>query len=258
MFARYVAIGDSQTEGLDDPDGRGGFIGWADRLAGHLAVANPDVRYANLAVRGRRTQQIRDQQLAPAIAMRPDLATVMSGVNDLRRRDFDPRRVAGLIEDMIARLQDAGAHVATCTFPDMGSGIPFGSGMSSRIRDLNEHIRAAAERQGATLVDFERLPVSTDHRLWSEDRIHANTVGHTRIAAAFAHGLAVPGVDERWRDPFPAAPPAPAFRRVSGDARWVGRYVLPAAVRHLRGRSSGDGITAKRPTLEPVMPRPAG
>ena len=31
-FERYVAIGDSTAEGLDDPDGRGGYRGWANRL----------------------------------------------------------------------------------------------------------------------------------------------------------------------------------------------------------------------------------
>jgi lysophospholipase L1-like esterase len=79
MFARYVAIGDSQTEGLNDSDGRGGFIGWADRLARHLATANPDVLYANLAVRGRVTRQIHEERLAPAIVLQPDLITVMAG-----------------------------------------------------------------------------------------------------------------------------------------------------------------------------------
>ena len=32
-FRRFVAIGDSTTEGMDDPDGSGGYRGWADRLA---------------------------------------------------------------------------------------------------------------------------------------------------------------------------------------------------------------------------------
>jgi lysophospholipase L1-like esterase len=40
---RYVALGDSFTEGLSDPDPErpGGYRGWADRLAGHLAAASP-------------------------------------------------------------------------------------------------------------------------------------------------------------------------------------------------------------------------
>src|ERR1700677_4151624 len=53
-FERYVAIGDSATEGLGDPVGPGGFRGWADRLAERLAKTNPTVQYANVAVRGRR------------------------------------------------------------------------------------------------------------------------------------------------------------------------------------------------------------
>ena len=49
-FLRYVAIGDSTTEGLEDPypDGSG-YRGWADRLAERMAQASPGLLYANLA-----------------------------------------------------------------------------------------------------------------------------------------------------------------------------------------------------------------
>ncbi|HEY3535412.1 MAG TPA: SGNH/GDSL hydrolase family protein, partial [Pedococcus sp.] len=56
VWHRYVAIGDSFTEGMSDPDPSrpGAFLGWADRLAGHLSqLAGGDFTYANLAVRGR-------------------------------------------------------------------------------------------------------------------------------------------------------------------------------------------------------------
>ena len=75
-YARYVAIGDSQTEGLLDGDEISGYRGWADRLAGQLAAASPGLLYANLAVRGRLAAQVRDAQLGPALELRPDLATV--------------------------------------------------------------------------------------------------------------------------------------------------------------------------------------
>ena len=53
-FTRYVAIGDSSTEGLDDPDGTGGYHGWANRLAARVAAARKSpLLYANLAIRGR-------------------------------------------------------------------------------------------------------------------------------------------------------------------------------------------------------------
>ena len=41
-FRSYVALGDSSTERLMDPDGAGGYRGWADRLAQHLADAQPE------------------------------------------------------------------------------------------------------------------------------------------------------------------------------------------------------------------------
>ena len=49
-YQRFVALGDSCTEGLDDllPDGR--YRGWADRVASVLD--GPGFRYANLGVRG--------------------------------------------------------------------------------------------------------------------------------------------------------------------------------------------------------------
>ena len=54
-WRRYVATGDSFTEGLSDPAGDGDhWRGWADRLAESLArLAGPDAgfEYANLAIR---------------------------------------------------------------------------------------------------------------------------------------------------------------------------------------------------------------
>ncbi len=52
-FKRYVAIGDSSTEGLQDPDGAGGYHGWANRLAERVAQAQGGLLYANLGVRGK-------------------------------------------------------------------------------------------------------------------------------------------------------------------------------------------------------------
>src|SRR5690349_20830565 len=90
VFHRYVAIGDSSTEGLDDPDGRGGYRGWANRLADLIAQRqDAPLLYANLAVRGLTTSQIRETQLAPALALRPDLVTLFCGTNDVVRRRFD-------------------------------------------------------------------------------------------------------------------------------------------------------------------------
>jgi len=51
-ISSFVAIGDSFTEGLHDPDPAGGYLGWADRVAGTLSERRSGFRYANLAIRG--------------------------------------------------------------------------------------------------------------------------------------------------------------------------------------------------------------
>src|SRR5262245_61561497 len=109
-YLRYVALGDSQTEGLGDGDDSTGLRGWADRLAERLAAGNPGFQYANLAVRGRLAGQVHAEQLAPALALRPDLATVVAGVNDLLRRRFDADEVGGHLEAMFAALTAQGAR----------------------------------------------------------------------------------------------------------------------------------------------------
>ncbi len=117
-FSRYVALGDSQTEGVGDGDDVTGLRGWADRLAEHMARHHSGLLYANLAVRGRLAGQVHAEQLAPALALRPDLATVVAGVNDLLRPRFDADEVAGHLEAMFAALTARGTRVATLTFPD--------------------------------------------------------------------------------------------------------------------------------------------
>jgi len=185
-FERYVAIGDSSTEGLDDPDGAGGYRGWADRLAESLAAAQGSVLYANLGVRGKTTREIAAEQLPAALAMRPDLATVFSGTNDVTARRFDAAAVASDVERMQAMLAGAGATVLTFTLPDLTPVMPLARGLAPRVRALNEAIRTACARTGATLLDFAAYPVASDARLWSDDRLHANAAGHARIAAALA------------------------------------------------------------------------
>ncbi|GAA0227254.1 SGNH/GDSL hydrolase family protein [Actinomadura nitritigenes] len=252
-YLRYVAVGDSQTEGLNDGDELTGYRGWADRLAELLAAQDAGVRYANLAVRGRLAAGVRAEQTEAALALRPDLVTVMAGMNDLVRPGFDARAVAAELEAMLAAFTGAGARVVTFTFPDVAKIAPLVRHLRPRVVDLNERIRTAAGRHGALVVDTFPHPVTTDPRLWSPDRIHASPLGHARIAAAAAHALGLPGGDTSWSAALPPLPPVPPLRRAGTEAAWAGRFLGPWVVRRLRGRSSGDGRTAKRPRLEPVV-----
>lgn len=251
-FERYVALGDSSTEGLDDPDGRGGFRGWANRLAEQVAAAHGPLLYANLGVRGRTTREIRDEQLAPALAMGPDLATLFSGTNDVIARRFDAAAFGVDARAMQSALIAAGATLLTFTLPDLTPVMPLARVLAARVARLNATLRAVSRDTGAVLVDLAAYRVAGDWRLWSEDRLHANAVGHARIAAALAEALGLPGTDDAWSRPLPGSVRRGPVPRIKAEMAWVGRHAVPWAWRHLRGRSSGDGRAAKRPRLEPV------
>jgi len=215
MWQRYVAIGDSSTEGLDDPDGSGGFRGWADRLAEHIARHQGGLEYANLAVRGRATAQIMAEQLPVALSLRPDLVTVVAGMNDLMRPAFDPVAVAAEVGTMFAALVQQGATVLSFTLPDPTPNMPFAWWLRSRVASLNDELLAIGDRVGVIMVDVGGFCHASDPRLWSDDRLHGNDAGHALVAQALAHGLGLPGADASWADPLPAVPPR-GLARVSG------------------------------------------
>ncbi|MGW3625258.1 SGNH/GDSL hydrolase family protein [Streptomyces sp. NPDC000880] len=256
-YLRYVALGDSQTEGLGDGDDTVGLRGWADRLAEHLAAVNLGLRYANLAVRGRVAGQVRTEQLGPALALRPDLATVVAGVNDLLRPRFNAAEVAGHLEEMFAALTAAGAHVVTLTFPDVGKIAPLARPIRSRVFDLNTHIRAAAARHGVAVAETAQQAVATDTRLWSADRLHASPLGHERIAAAVAQAIHLPGSDDAWTLPLPPQAVPAGWQAAGAELRWAAAFLGPWLGRRLRGQSSGEGRTAKRPQLLSLSATPA-
>ncbi|WP_055598319.1 SGNH/GDSL hydrolase family protein [Streptomyces aureus] len=258
QYVRYVALGDSQTEGVGDGDDITGLRGFADRLAERIATVSPEVRYANLAIRGRLAGQVRAEQLGPALALRPDVATVVAGVNDLLRPRFDPDETAAHVEAMFAALTSTGAHVATVTIPDITRIAPIARPVAPRIAALNDRIRLAAARHGVALAETSPHAAATDRRLWAADRLHASPLGHDRISAALAHALGLPGSDDSWT--LELAPDtdaaAGAVRTAAAELRWAAGFLGPWLVRRLRGRSSGDGRAARRPELLPVAMPP--
>jgi lysophospholipase L1-like esterase len=253
VYSRYVALGDSQTEGIGDGDEIRGYRGWADRLAARLAEHNPELRYANLAVRGKLAAEVHAEQLAPALALEPDLATVVAGLNDLLRPRVDVAAVVGHLEAMFAALTGAGATVATVTFPNLGKITPLARPLLPRVIAFNAAIRAAAARHEVRVVDAFPVEVTTDARIWSADRIHATPRGHALIADSMAHVLELPDSDDSWTHALPALPRPGALRTVATELRWIASFAGPWVARRIRGVSSGTGRVAKRPDLGPVV-----
>ena len=260
--ASFVAIGDSFTEGLNDAAPGGGYRGWADRLAGLIAVEHPGLRYANLAVRGKLIRQIVAEQVPAAVAMSPGLVSLAAGGNDIIRPGGDPDTLAEIFDSAVARLRASGAAVLMFTGADL-VGFPVMRLLRGRIAAYNMHLRSIADARGCYLVDLWSMRFLRELSAWSPDRLHLTSQSHQRVALRACEVLGVP-VTEDWRrspadaDFRPLAATAaargPWLAARREDARWAREYLAPWVNRRLHGTSSGDGVTAKRPALTPVSP----
>lgn len=250
-WRRFVAIGDSFTEGVGDPEpaAPNGFRGWADRVAEVLSQQVDDFAYANLAIRGRLIGQIVDEQVEPAIALKPDLVTFSAGGNDVIRPGADPDAVAQLFEDAVVRLSSEGATVVVFTGIDTNF-TPVFRGIRGRVAIYNENIRAIASTYDCIVADQWALKEVQDMRFFDDDRLHYNALGHHEVARMVLRALNVPNdLQPMQPDPFP--------RRTWREARavdlvWAREYLVPWVLRRLRHQSSGDTVTAKRPEALPV------
>jgi lysophospholipase L1-like esterase len=87
--------------------------------------------------------------------------------------------VAGHLESIFEALTGLGTRVVIFGFPNPGLVVPAARGLTGRTRDFNARVREAAGRHGVTVVDLSAYPVCADPRLWSADRLHLSTLGHT-------------------------------------------------------------------------------
>ncbi|HET7305045.1 MAG TPA: SGNH/GDSL hydrolase family protein [Segeticoccus sp.] len=254
---RYVALGDSFTEGMSDPDPArpDAWIGWADRLAAHLsqraARAGEEFGYANLAVRGRLLRDVVGPQTDAALALGPDLVSIVGGGNDILRPRADIDALAGQLEDAVARLRATGADVLMAT-PTDPKDAPLVKVTRGRVATYIAHIWSIAARHGAFVLDQWGMTALQDWRMWAEDRIHMTSEGHRRVALNAFQALGFTPDDVEWSTPLPPAPPIGRRQAAAANARWARQYVGPWVQRRLRGTSSGDRVTAKRPQLLPI------
>ncbi|MFC8041519.1 SGNH/GDSL hydrolase family protein [Paenarthrobacter sp. NPDC057355] len=253
---RYVAIGDSFTEGVGDPSKvlPNGVRGWADRVAEKLAKAQPGWEYANLAVRSKRLRHIIDEQLQPAIDMEPTLITLYAGGNDILDFGTDMEALLDDYELLVARLRETGATVVLFTGFDVKVSAvlePF----KKRNTLYNERVRGIASKYGALLVDYWCFDAYKDSRMWSPDRLHMSKAGHKYLAAQVLDHLDIPHKisPKEWE------PPTRLTLREweRRQRRWVNDWVVPLFGRKLRGVTLGDSLQPRWP--QPVkVPRKGG
>ncbi|XAS67240.1 SGNH/GDSL hydrolase family protein [Micrococcaceae bacterium Sec5.7] len=249
---RYVALGDSFTEGVGDKDLRlpNDCRGWADRVAEELARHDPRTSYANLALRGRRLEQIVQEQLQPALALEPTLVSFYAGGNDLLMARLDLDALMQKYEAAVDRLTGSGARVLLFT----GYNVPLSpvlEPLKLRTAVYNRHVRRIAAKHGAPLVDYWCFEDFRDPRMWAPDRLHMSTAGHRYMAKKVLEVLGAPHT--LTSTDFPALRPRARIEMMLDDAAWLRRDAAPWISRRFRGVTSGDGLSARWPGLMPVV-----
>lgn len=245
---RYVALGDSFTEGVgdDDPTRPNGVRGWADRVAEQLGAADPCFGYANLAIRGKKLRQILAEQVDAAVELKPTLVSIYAGANDILRPRIDIDNLLVEYDDAIAKLRAAGAAVVMFTGFDARGSKVFNT-TRGRTAIYNELVRGIAGDHGALLVDYWRFSEYYDWGMWAQDRMHMSAAGHANMAKRVLdvlehdHSIDVP--------PMTPVPELNGVDAIRANARWFREYAGPWVVRRVTGKSSGDGLKPKYPQL---------
>ncbi len=250
-FHRYVALGDSFTEGIGDPHpaSLSGLRGWADRTASHLARLEPDFGYANLAVRGRTIDDLLTDQLDTALLLEPDLVTVYAGMNDLLRLRTDVDALMARYAEGLKALTQTGAVVLTFTAADLGT-VPVFRRLRGRAAIYNELLRAVCDDLGLLLVDFWRCAEFRDARLWDRDRVHLSPLGHLVMAARVLDALGV--AHSLTPDPVTALGDPPPAAHLRANLRWAAGFAAPWLLRRVRRLTPGAGVQPKSTTLQRV------
>jgi len=239
-MTQFVALGDSITVGIGDPvrparkagrPDRGDEVdgatltqlpapatavtgtqppwrGWAALLAEGLREPGLHI----LAASGACAADVERDQLPRALELRPDIASVIIGVNDTLRSNFDADRVAGSAGRTVEALRSAGAAVLTMRLPDPGRmlGLPgvLARPLARRAGQINQIMDVVADRYGTLHFDAANDAATYDPRMWAVDRLHPSERGHRLIARRFHAMIEAAGLPVGPEpDPEPTNPP---------------------------------------------------
>lgn len=250
QYNRFIALGDSMTEGMQDEIINGKYRGWADRVADVMSDHYEDFSYANLAIRGKLVRQVHDEQVPVAVGLVNGPSTIISfhaGANDVLRPNYDPAKTIDSYNSAVDTIIKSGATLMLfCVMEDTGKKNKTAQIWQERFAIFNENVRQKANSVGAMLFDPNQDEFWRDNRFIHTDRLHLNAEGHRRVAQAVLARLNLPH-DLDWRTPLPPEVPMTPLEKTQVNLHWFGAYAVPWMIRRARRRSSGDGRTAKYP-----------
>ncbi|KXY07648.1 lipase [Bacillus wiedmannii] len=192
MWKRFVAIGDSFTEGIGDEVEGIALKSWVDHF---VQLCENDIEYANFAKRGLVTKEIRSQQLEKALTFNPDLVSLIAGANDVLKGRWNHQEYKNEMEFMIDTLSKTDADIIIANLPDFTVRLPISSEkkqvLKEQLLEANEIILSLSREYKLHHVDFWNHHLVNDNTLWSTDLIHPNSKGYVKVAELIFSSLPV-------------------------------------------------------------------
>jgi len=251
VFQRLIVCGDSYSEGMTDEVIDGKYRGWADRVADVMTEARADFTYVNLAIRGKLLAQVAEDQVPIALTFvtgKETLVTFHAGANDALRPGYQASIAISVYQDAVRLIAKSGATVMLFTVLERTGNKGKGAELwEKRFSEFNRGVREVGAQVGAIVVDANQETFFSDRRFLAFDRLHLNGEGHNRCAQAVLERIGLP-FDPAWRTPLPPAKKIPWVLEKGVTVAWFVIFALPWIYRRLRGKSSGDGRSAKYPT----------
>ncbi len=252
-YTRFIALGDSFTEGMQDEKVNDQYRGWADRVAEALASQTPGFTYLNLAVRGKLVGQVIDDQIPVALKWIEGPSTLVSfhaGANDLLRPSYDLNVVLPRYREAIKVIAATGCQLMVFTAIErVAKSGKMQEIWVERFSAFNKNVREMAAQYNAIVLEATNDPDIGGRRFLDKDRLHLNSAGHHRVAQGVLQKIGGPH-DPHWREDLPPLPRRSFFAKVYDDVRWFLTFLIPWMSRRIRGVSSGDGRSPKH--VEPI------
>jgi len=254
-YVRFAALGDSATYGIGDRASHR-FRGWA-RLLRDAIATDHDVSFCNFARPGATAADLRNSQLGDALEHRPQLASLIVGLNDTMRSAWDPKKLRSDLLHSANSLAEQGATLMTVRFHDhsrvFGVPRPLGGPLRQRIDLLNDVYEEIHATHSGLQVDLGQHPRVYDREFWSFDRLHPSELGHRALAHEFSALLEEHGLTFE----------SPALELDGDPTTWVGElrsFVIegvPWMARRVRdlGPSLGRGALHMARRGSPTSPR---
>jgi lysophospholipase L1-like esterase len=178
-----VALGDSYTIGTSVDESERWPNQLVDRMAGRVDLRLID----NLGVNGYASFNLIQDELPRLDDLRPDLVTVLIGVNDVVRftpADAYAKNVAQIFDFLLETLPaNRIVVVSTPDYTRTPAGASFGDPVQQRaaMAQLNGIEREAAESRGIAFVDISSVAgrADTDATLVARDGLHPSGVQYS-------------------------------------------------------------------------------